>query len=220
MPTACSTPPSPPSARRWARSIDSGRPSMGAEDFAEFAERVPAFQLRIGSGAPGPARPPAQRPLPAGRALHRPRRAGAQPDRAGYAGVTHRIAELTAPEVAARLAAGACAILPMGSLETHGPQAPMGDFLLAEAIADRIAAAASGGCAGAAGNPLRRRGLLRLHPRRRRPDAGAAAGRRRGGLRQPAAHRLPPHPHRQRPCRLHRPGRCRRRACCAAGTTC
>jgi creatinine amidohydrolase len=57
--------------------------------------------------------------------------------------VTHRIAELTAPEVAARLSAGACAILPMGSLETHGPQAPMGDFLLAEAIADRIAAAAS-----------------------------------------------------------------------------
>ncbi len=57
--------------------------------------------------------------------------------------MTHRIAELTAPEVAERLAAGACAILPMGSLETHGPQAPMGDFLLAEAIADRIAAAAA-----------------------------------------------------------------------------
>ena len=47
----------------------------------------------------------------------------------------HRIAELTAPEVAQRLAAGAVAILPMGSLETHGPQAPMGDYLLAEAIA-------------------------------------------------------------------------------------
>ena len=54
----------------------------------------------------------------------------------------HRIAELTAPEVAQRLAAGAVAILPMGSLETHGPQAPMGDYLLAEAIADRIAATA------------------------------------------------------------------------------
>ena len=26
---------------------------MGAEDFAEFAERVPGFQLRIGSGAAG-----------------------------------------------------------------------------------------------------------------------------------------------------------------------
>ena len=57
--------------------------------------------------------------------------------------MAHRIAELTAPEVAGRLAAGAVAILPMGSLETHGPQAPMGDFLLAAAIADRIAAIAS-----------------------------------------------------------------------------
>jgi creatinine amidohydrolase len=57
--------------------------------------------------------------------------------------VTRRIAELTAPEVAERLAAGACVLLPMGSLETHGPQAPMGDFLLAEAVAERIAAAAS-----------------------------------------------------------------------------
>lgn len=56
---------------------------------------------------------------------------------------THRIAELRAPQVAQRLAAGAAAILPMGSLETHGPQAPMGDFLLAEAIADRIAGAAA-----------------------------------------------------------------------------
>lgn len=28
-------------------------PSMGSEDFALFAERVPGFQLRIGSGAPG-----------------------------------------------------------------------------------------------------------------------------------------------------------------------
>ncbi len=48
--------------------------------------------------------------------------------------MSHRIAELTAPEAAARLSAGACAILPMGSLETHGPHAPMGDFLLAEAL--------------------------------------------------------------------------------------
>jgi amidohydrolase len=30
-----------------------GEPSMGAEDFAEFAARAPSFQLRIGSGAPG-----------------------------------------------------------------------------------------------------------------------------------------------------------------------
>lgn len=55
---------------------------------------------------------------------------------------THRIAELTAPEVASRFAAGAVAILPMGSLETHGPALPMGDYLVAEEIACRIAAAA------------------------------------------------------------------------------
>ena len=47
----------------------------------------------------------------------------------------HRIAELTAPEVASRFAAGAVAILPMGSLETHGPALPMGDYLVAEEIA-------------------------------------------------------------------------------------
>ncbi len=32
---------------------EEGEPSMGAEDFSEFASRVPGFQLRIGSGAPG-----------------------------------------------------------------------------------------------------------------------------------------------------------------------
>ena len=57
--------------------------------------------------------------------------------------MTHRIAEITAPEVASRLAAGAVAILPMGSLETHGPALPMGDYLVAEEIAARIAAAAA-----------------------------------------------------------------------------
>jgi metal-dependent amidase/aminoacylase/carboxypeptidase family protein len=30
-----------------------GEPSMGAEDFSAFATRMPAFQLRIGSGTPG-----------------------------------------------------------------------------------------------------------------------------------------------------------------------
>ena len=54
----------------------------------------------------------------------------------------YRIAELTAPEVEARLAAGAVALLPMGSLETHGPALPMGDYLVAEEIAARIATAA------------------------------------------------------------------------------
>ena len=58
--------------------------------------------------------------------------------------MNHRIAELTAPEAAERLAAGACALLPMGSLETHGPHAPMGDFLLAEAIGLRVAERAAG----------------------------------------------------------------------------
>jgi creatinine amidohydrolase len=58
--------------------------------------------------------------------------------RGGTAAV--RIAELAAPDVAARLAAGAAVLLPMGSLETHGPALPMGDYLLAEAIALRIAA--------------------------------------------------------------------------------
>jgi amidohydrolase len=33
--------------------VDQGEPSMGAEDFSAFADRVPSFQLRIGSGAPG-----------------------------------------------------------------------------------------------------------------------------------------------------------------------
>jgi amidohydrolase len=35
--------------------IDECEPSMGAEDFSAFADRVPSFQLRIGSGAPGRA---------------------------------------------------------------------------------------------------------------------------------------------------------------------
>lgn len=56
--------------------------------------------------------------------------------------LTVRIAEATAPEIAARLRAGTPVLLPMGSLETHGPALPMGDYLLAAAIAERIAAAA------------------------------------------------------------------------------
>lgn len=53
----------------------------------------------------------------------------------------HAIARLRAPDVARRLAAGAALILPMGSTETHGPAAPMGDYLLAEAIAMQAARA-------------------------------------------------------------------------------
>ena len=33
--------------------VEEGEPSMGSEDFSAFADRVPSFQLRIGSGAPG-----------------------------------------------------------------------------------------------------------------------------------------------------------------------
>lgn len=50
-----------------------------------------------------------------------------------------KIAELTAPDVAERLAEGHAVLLPMGSTETHGPGLPMGDYMLAEAIALRIA---------------------------------------------------------------------------------
>ncbi|MDB5412423.1 MAG: creatininase [Rubritepida sp.] len=53
-----------------------------------------------------------------------------------------RLAELTAPEVARRIAAGAAVLMPMGSTETHGPGLPMGDYLFAESIALRIADAA------------------------------------------------------------------------------
>lgn len=53
----------------------------------------------------------------------------------------HHIAGARAPEVAARLAAGAAVLLPMGSTETHGPALPMGDYLIAETIAERIAIA-------------------------------------------------------------------------------
>lgn len=40
-------------AQFGAEAISEGQPSMGSEDFSAFAERVPAFQLGIGSGAPG-----------------------------------------------------------------------------------------------------------------------------------------------------------------------
>ncbi|MFC0384595.1 M20 family metallopeptidase [Roseomonas vinacea] len=40
---------------QFGRAPAEGSPSMGSEDFAEFAALVPAVQLRIGSGAPGRA---------------------------------------------------------------------------------------------------------------------------------------------------------------------
>ena len=38
---------------QFGQEPEEGEPSMGSEDFSEFAARAPAFQLRIGSGAPG-----------------------------------------------------------------------------------------------------------------------------------------------------------------------
>ena len=40
-------------AQFGAEVVGEGEPSLGGEDFALMAERVPGFQLRIGSGAPG-----------------------------------------------------------------------------------------------------------------------------------------------------------------------
>lgn len=50
-----------------------------------------------------------------------------------------RLAELVSAEVRARLASRPVLILPMGSLEEHGPHTPMGDYLLAERLASMIA---------------------------------------------------------------------------------
>ncbi len=61
---------------------------------------------------------------------------------------SHRLAELTGPAARAALVGRPVILLPLGSHEDHGPGAPMGDYVLAEAIADRIAARA-----GAEGTP-------------------------------------------------------------------
>lgn len=50
-----------------------------------------------------------------------------------------RLAELTSGEAKTRLSNRPTILLPMGSLEDQGPHAPMGDYLLADAIAHRIA---------------------------------------------------------------------------------
>ncbi len=49
------------------------------------------------------------------------------------------LAALTAAEARERLAARPVILVPLGSQEDQGPHAPMGDFLLAEAMAERIA---------------------------------------------------------------------------------
>jgi creatinine amidohydrolase len=55
-----------------------------------------------------------------------------------------RLSELTAVEAREILAKNPVILLPLGSHEDQGPHAPMGDYLLAEHVADQIAERASG----------------------------------------------------------------------------
>lgn len=52
-----------------------------------------------------------------------------------------RTAEMTWREVEAAVERGAVALVPMGSTEEHGPHVPTGDYLIADAIAERVATA-------------------------------------------------------------------------------
>lgn len=54
-----------------------------------------------------------------------------------------RLGTLTSAEAGERLTAGATVLLPLGSHEDQGPHAPMGDYLLAEKIAELAAIRAS-----------------------------------------------------------------------------
>ena len=54
-----------------------------------------------------------------------------------------RLADLTAPDFAALAARQPVVLLALGSQEDHGPHQPMGDFVLADEIAERIARAAN-----------------------------------------------------------------------------
>jgi creatinine amidohydrolase len=53
-----------------------------------------------------------------------------------------RLADMTAVEAAARLKQKPVIILPFGAQETQGPHAPMGDFQLADRVAEEVARAA------------------------------------------------------------------------------
>ena len=59
---------------------------------------------------------------------------------------SHRLADLTWPEVEQRLAAGArTAVVPLGATEQHGPHLPLSvDALIADALAERFCAAVPG----------------------------------------------------------------------------
>jgi creatinine amidohydrolase len=55
----------------------------------------------------------------------------------------HRLADLSAAGFAALAKENPVILLPLGSHEDHGPQLPMGDYVLAEILAARIAGACS-----------------------------------------------------------------------------
>jgi creatinine amidohydrolase len=56
-----------------------------------------------------------------------------------------RLQDLTAPDFAAALTGRPVILLPLGSHEDHGPHQPMGDFFLADILAERIARRAQAG---------------------------------------------------------------------------
>lgn len=56
---------------------------------------------------------------------------------------SRRLAELKAAEFAPLAKANPLILLPLGSHEDHGPHLPMGDYLLADILAERIAAVAA-----------------------------------------------------------------------------
>jgi creatinine amidohydrolase len=51
-----------------------------------------------------------------------------------------RTAEMSWREVEEAIQGGAAALVPMGSTEEHGPHAPTGDYMIADAITERVAA--------------------------------------------------------------------------------
>ena len=56
---------------------------------------------------------------------------------------TYRLSDMTAPSFAQAVASNPIILLPLGSHEDHGPHLPMGDYLLAETLAERIAETAT-----------------------------------------------------------------------------
>ena len=50
-----------------------------------------------------------------------------------------RLGEMSWTEVRDSIKQGAAAIIPLGSIEEHGPHAPMGDYVVVDAIAERTA---------------------------------------------------------------------------------